>query len=267
MSDPNTDVDRGGTPPHGGGSAGDAHGTVGTAAHEATEVAGTAADAAKDVAATARHESAAVAHEASSQLHDLYGQARGELSQQAASQQERLSAGLRGVGDELGAMARSSESSGVATDLVRQASERLGAAATWLGDRDPASVLDEVRAFARRRPVLFLAAAAVAGIVAGRLTRALASGSGSDSGGTVASRPPAPSADATPTDPIASVGTTAGGEAGVDALVAGAAATPGASATPGVAGDADADAPLYAESASRLQTPPEEVADERRDAF
>jgi hypothetical protein len=257
MSDANTSPGYGGTPSGGDGSSGGAGGSVGTAAHEATEVAGTAADAAKDVASTAKEETASVAREASTQLHELYGQARIELSDQAASQQQRLSEGLRSVGDELSTMASSSEGSGVATDLVRQASERLSAAAAWLGDRDPASVLDELRSFARRRPVVFLAAAAAAGIVVGRLTRALASGGGSGAPGPSASRPAVARPPAT--TPTTSVGTTAGGEAGFDAIVASSAPR---------ADDATAvDPPLYAESASRLQTPPEEVTDERRDTF
>jgi len=73
-------------------------------------------------------------------------------------------------------MAASSTDGGVATDLVRQAAHRLSGAASWLGDRDPGTVLDEVKRYARRRPVVFLGVAALAGVVVGRLTRSIAAG-------------------------------------------------------------------------------------------
>ena len=70
-------------------------------------------------------------------------------------------------------MARNSEQDGVATDLARQAADRARTAAGWLADRDPGSLLDEVRTFARRKPGTYLALALGAGVLAGRLTRGL----------------------------------------------------------------------------------------------
>ncbi|MCB8044091.1 hypothetical protein JM654_07190 [Microbacterium oxydans] len=112
--------------------------------------------------------------EAKTQAKDLYAQTQRELSEQANTQQQRLAGGLRSVSDELGSMATNSDGSGVASDLVQQVSGRLSAAATWLGDRDPGSVLTEVKRYARRKPGTFILAAAIGGIVVGRLTRALA---------------------------------------------------------------------------------------------
>jgi len=54
-------------------------------------------------------------------------------------------------------------------DVARRAED----AATWLDDRDPGSLLEEARGFARRRPGTFLAVAAGLGVVAGRLSRSL----------------------------------------------------------------------------------------------
>ena len=71
-------------------------------------------------------------------------------------------------------MARNSEQDGVATDLARQAADRAWQAAGWLTDRDPGSLLNEVRSFARRKPGTYLAIALGAGVLAGRLTRGLA---------------------------------------------------------------------------------------------
>jgi hypothetical protein len=70
-------------------------------------------------------------------------------------------------------MARNSEQDGVATDLARRAADKARTAAGWLADRDPGSLLDEVRTFARRKPGTYLALALGAGVLAGRLTRGL----------------------------------------------------------------------------------------------
>ncbi|MCT1378519.1 hypothetical protein M4C64_17120, partial [Microbacterium sp. p3-SID337] len=135
---------------------------------------------AKDVLGTAKDEAATVVGEAKTQAKDLYAQTQRELSEQANAQQQRLAGGLRSVSDELGSMASNSEGSGVASDLVQQVSGRLSAAASWLGDRDPGSVLTEVKRYARRKPGTFILAAAIGGIVVGRLTRALAANASDD---------------------------------------------------------------------------------------
>ncbi|MGO4595936.1 hypothetical protein AB4Z18_19150 [Leifsonia sp. 2TAF2] len=157
-------------------------GSQGGVRDEASRVAGSAAEAGKDVAATAKEQAKNVAGEAKSQAKDLYAQTREELRDQAAQQQERVASGLRSVGDELEQMASASESGGVASDLVRQAAQRTHSIAGWLDARDPGSLIDEVKSYARRNPGTFIAAAAIAGALAGRLTRALASGGNSDSG-------------------------------------------------------------------------------------
>ena len=56
----------------------------------------------------------------------------------------------------------------MAGNLVREAAQRTGSLAEWLNARDPGSVLDEVKSFARRRPGAFIAIAAVAGVAVGR---------------------------------------------------------------------------------------------------
>ena len=57
------------------------------------------------------------------------------------------------------------------TDLAQEASRRVGEMSHWLDTHEPADLLEEVKRFARRRPVAFLALAAAAGVVAGRVTR------------------------------------------------------------------------------------------------
>ncbi len=68
----------------------------------------------------------------------------------------------------------------MATDLAQQAAEKAHQFAGWLEQRDPGSVLDEVRSFARQRPGAFLAIALGAGVVTGRLVRGLTAGSEAD---------------------------------------------------------------------------------------
>lgn len=149
----------------------------------ALDTAQQASDSAHAVAQTAKTEAAGVAAEARSEAASLLSEARSQLSGQAASQQQRAASGLRSMADQLHAMSRASDQPGVAADLVRQAAERSGAAAAWLDRGDPASLLDDVASFARKRPGTFLLLAAGAGVLTGRLTRGLTTGAGQQDGG------------------------------------------------------------------------------------
>ena len=130
-----------------------------------------ARDAGQAVAASAVEQAQTVADEATVQVKDLLEQALGELSLQAGTQQKRLVDRIRGLGDELSSMAQQSTETGIATDLAQQAAGRTHDVASWLDEREPAHVVEELRSFARRRPGAFLAAALGAGLLAGRLTR------------------------------------------------------------------------------------------------
>jgi len=132
------------------------------------------AAAGQHAAGITREQAAEVSAEVSRQGRDLLRDAQGQLAQQAASAQQRLAAGLRAVGDELTSMAGRDDQSGAAGRVARDAASRAHSAGHWLDAREPAQVLDDVRAFARRRPGTFLAAALAAGLAAGRLTRGLA---------------------------------------------------------------------------------------------
>jgi len=160
--------------------------TADVAKDQAGAVAGSASDAGKHVAGVAGEQAGQVASEASQQVKDLVQQTRGELTEQAATQQKRVAGALRSLGEELHSMAQNSEQQGPATDLVKQAAERTSTVASWLEDREPSNVVDEVTRFARQRPGAFLAIAAGAGLLVGRLGRGLksanedSSGSGSD---------------------------------------------------------------------------------------
>lgn len=154
-----------------GGSGG---GTVDVAKDQASEVGQGAVQAGQHVAGVAKDQAANVGAEAGRQAKDLLAQASTELSQQAGQQQQRLAQGVRALGDELHKMTQPGEqSSGPATDLARQAAQRSRDIASWLEQREPGDLLEEVKTFARQRPGTFLLLAAGVGLVAGRMTRGL----------------------------------------------------------------------------------------------
>src|SRR6478609_3243328 len=159
---------------------------------EAADVKRHAADSAQNVAETAKTEAANVAAEVKTNARDLLIQARTDLTAQAGTQQQKAAQGLRSVSTELHTMASASDQPGVATDLVRQAAERSSAVATWLDGRDPGSLLNEVKSFARQKPGTFLLLAAGAGVLAGRLSRSLSAGAPETTGRTAASGTAAP---------------------------------------------------------------------------
>ena len=145
--------------------------TVETAKSAAANVKDTAADAAAGVKDVAKNEASHVADEAKYQARSLVDQTRSELRGQASNQQSAFAEKLHGWASELGSMASRADASGPMTDLAQEASRRIGETSHWLDNHEPADLLDEVKRFARRRPVAFLAIATAAGVVAGRVTR------------------------------------------------------------------------------------------------
>ena len=156
----------------GAGSSGG--GKADAAKGAAQDVAGDAKEKAANVAGTAKEQASNVASEATEHAKQLYSQASDTLKEQAAGQQERAAGGLRTLGEQLGRMADKDDEQGIAAKVVRDLSHRAGSAAGYLENRDPGSLLDEVKSFAARKPGTFIALAAGAGILAGRLTKALA---------------------------------------------------------------------------------------------
>jgi hypothetical protein len=157
-------------------------------------VADDATEGGKHVARVAADEAASVADEAKTQARSLWEQASSQLSNQAADQKSTLVSWLRGLAEELRSMADaprrdplaygspSAGAPGFATGLADRGASYARSAASWLDDREPSAILDEVGSFARRRPGTFLVIAAVAGVVAGRLTRGLTAGEDGNEG-------------------------------------------------------------------------------------
>jgi hypothetical protein len=163
---------------------GDQPSTTQTAKQEAAGVAGRAKEAAGGVVSTSTEQAKEVVGEAQRQARDLAGEARQQLRSQTTQQRQKAVSSLHGLGDELNQMAEGSQQSGVGTELARQASRRVHDVASYLETHEPGDLLDEVRAFARRRPGAFLATAAAAGVVVGRLTRGAVAARREESGQT-----------------------------------------------------------------------------------
>jgi len=146
--------------------------TTDVAKDEARNVGQTAAQAGSQVASTAADQAKQVTQETKRQAQDLIQQGRSQLQDQARNGQQKAGEGLSGIAQQLRTMVEGGGEapSGPAADLVRQAGDKLEELASWVQAREPGDLVDEVRAFARRKPGTFLLGAAVAGIVAGRLT-------------------------------------------------------------------------------------------------
>jgi hypothetical protein len=149
---------------------------------EAGQLKDTTVEASQQVAGTTKEKAADVASDVRQQTRRLAGETRDQLAEQAGRQRDRAVDGLRSVGEELRGMAEHGQS-GWGTQLARQGAEFSEQAADFLRDRGAGDLLDEVRKVARRRPGTFLLAAAIAGVTAGRLSRALAAGSAGTSTG------------------------------------------------------------------------------------
>ena len=162
------------------------------AREEAGNLASEAGDATRRVAGVAKDETKAVGNEVRRQARRLADQVGTEVREQAATQQSRAAGGLRTIGDEFSHMADGTGTgSGFAADVAREAGQRVGAVAQWLDQRDPKDLLEEVKGFARRRPGVFLGIAVGAGVIVGRLTRALMTPSDDDDRASASSDRPA----------------------------------------------------------------------------
>jgi hypothetical protein len=140
-----------------------------------------AAERAGEVTAVIGEQAKQTASEAGTQAKNLLDEGMNQLRGQARDGQQKLAGSVRNVADQLRRMSDRTDDSGMASDLVRQATDRADQVASWLESREPGDVVDEVRRFARRRPGMFLAGATLAGVLAGRLTRNVAA-SAQDSG-------------------------------------------------------------------------------------
>ena len=141
-----------------------------TVRDKATGGAASAAEQAGQVTEAIGEQAQAVVSETGHQARQLLKQGASELRDQARAGQQKVAGGLRDLADQFRTMSERTES-GMASDVVRQVAERASGAASWLESREPGDLVGELRNLARRRPGMFLAGSAFAGVLVGRLTR------------------------------------------------------------------------------------------------
>lgn len=125
----------------------------------------------QQVAETAKLEAAQVAGEARDQVRTLIDSTVGEFRTRANDGQNAIATTVRGLSDELGQLGQGKPASGPVAEFVSDIASRGDNLAQWLEQSSPDDVLLEVRRFAARKPGTFLAIAAGAGLLAGRLAR------------------------------------------------------------------------------------------------
>jgi hypothetical protein len=150
-----------------------AKGTAQEAAEKGQEVAASAAEQAKGVAAVASEQLTTVGGQAVDQARTVLDSATGDVREQLEQRLRTLSEQARTTAEELQALVEGRpEDAGRTKDLAQNASQRIGRMADRVDELGVQGVVEEVSDLARRRPVLFLAGAATAGILVGRMARA-----------------------------------------------------------------------------------------------
>lgn len=145
--------------------------TTQMAKDQASEVGQTAARGGQQVAQSVSEQTKRVTDETGRQARNLLHEGRQQLTDQAREGQQKAARGLHTLADQLEDMSARSEGPGIGPEVINQAAGHARTVASWLDEREPGDLLDEVRDFARRKPGMFLAGAAVAGLLVGRLTR------------------------------------------------------------------------------------------------
>lgn len=142
-----------------------------TAKQQAAEVKDTAVQATSQVADTAKQEAAQVVDQAKDQIRGLIDTTLGEVRGRTKDGQSAVANTIKSLADELGQMTGANTTSGPVAQFAGDLADRGNRLSTWLENSEPDDVLVEVRRYAARRPGAFLAIAAGAGLLVGRLAR------------------------------------------------------------------------------------------------
>ena len=144
-----------------------------TAVERSQRVAAVARKDASDLAGSAREQAGRVTDEVRAQGRQLVDDTRRELQAQCAVQAARATGSLRRLSSEAGALAEGRpRDAGSVGHYVEEAADRLDAWAETLDAMGVDGAVREAADFAKRRPAVFVAGAAVAGLAVGRLLRA-----------------------------------------------------------------------------------------------
>jgi hypothetical protein len=153
-------------------AAGQARQVKSTAVSQSKVVARTANQDVKELAGTVRSQAEQVKGELAGQARDMLAETRGQLQEQADAQTTRLARALFQVGGQAVALADGRpEEAGPLADYAEQAAGWLDTCAAEIEERGLEGLAADVVDFARRRPGVFLAGAAVLGLGVGRLIR------------------------------------------------------------------------------------------------
>lgn len=166
-----------------------AHTVQDKAGESASLVGGKAAE----VGGTAKEQAANVVGEATAQARDLVGELRTQLTGQAETQTQRLAHNVRRLSQELRELGENGKPDSTMADVARQIADGGHQVAAHVEKRGPEGLISDLQGFARRRPGVFLAGAALAGFVVARAGKGVGAAASSESSG----RSPAGSA-ATP---------------------------------------------------------------------
>jgi hypothetical protein len=153
------------------GSSDDSSSTASSAKETAQEALSSASEHGSQVAGTAKSEAADVVAEAKDKATDLLADVKTQADEQSKTQLKNLAAKIGELADELDGLVRGSDTGGTVTDAAQQLADKTRQLSSHLDSRQPLDLLEDMRSFARRRPAAFLGGAAVAGVLAGRLTR------------------------------------------------------------------------------------------------
>jgi hypothetical protein len=147
------------------------------ARQQASEVAHTARDQAGEMAGTVKEQAAQVADDVKQQGRQMVDRTKDRMREQGDTQARQVAKSLHTLADEGRALAdgRPLEAGPVA-DYVRQASDRIQSVAQRVEERGATGMVEDLERFGRRRPGMFLAGAAVAGFLVGRVVRSAAAG-------------------------------------------------------------------------------------------
>ncbi len=135
-------------------------------------VARTAQQDARQLAGTVRSQAEQVRGELAGQARGMLAETQGQLQAQADMQASRLAGALFQVGGQAIALSQGRPAeAGPLVDYAEQAATWLDERASYIEERGLDGLATDVVDFARRRPGLFLAGAAVVGFGVGRLIR------------------------------------------------------------------------------------------------
>jgi hypothetical protein len=164
------------------------------------DVPGTAVDASKDVAHTAQHHATEIAHDARDEVGDLVAEARvqarsvvddtrRQMREQADQQAVKVAGTMKRISRELSELADGrADQAQTVRPYLRDLARPIDDVARRLEAGRVDGLVADVQRFARRRPGAFLAIAAGAGFVAGRMARAMKDESDEGNGATTTPR-------------------------------------------------------------------------------